>query len=64
MALPEVKIGLFPAQVLAVLQHLCAPRHIAELCLTGEPIEETRVEDAAGDAALSQRVVTIIAARR
>ena len=26
--LPEVKIGLFPAQVLAVLQHLCAPRHI------------------------------------
>ena len=40
--LPEVKIGLFPAQVLAVLQHLFAPRHIAELCLTGEPIDAPR----------------------
>jgi enoyl-CoA hydratase/carnithine racemase len=43
--LPEVKIGLFPAQVLAVLQHLCAPRHIAELCLTGEPIDAKRAAE-------------------
>ena len=43
--LPEVKIGLFPAQVLAVLQHLCAPRHIAELCLTGEPIDARRAAE-------------------
>ena len=40
--LPEVKIGLFPAQVLAVLQHLSAPRHIAEMCITGEPISAAR----------------------
>jgi methylglutaconyl-CoA hydratase len=43
--LPEVKIGLFPAQVLAVLQHLCTPRHIAELCLTGEPIDARRAAE-------------------
>ena len=43
--LPEVKIGLFPAQVLAVLQHLCAPRHIAELCITGEPIDARRAAE-------------------
>lgn len=35
--LPEVKIGVFPAQVLSVLQHLIPPRKLAELCLTGEP---------------------------
>jgi enoyl-CoA hydratase/carnithine racemase len=43
--LPEVKIGLFPAQVLAVLQHMAAPRHIAELCLTGEPISAARAAE-------------------
>jgi methylglutaconyl-CoA hydratase len=43
--LPEVKIGLFPAQVLAVLQHICTPRHIAELCLTGEPIDARRAAE-------------------
>jgi len=36
--LPEVKIGLFPAQVLSVLQHLIPRRKLAEMCLTGEPI--------------------------
>jgi enoyl-CoA hydratase/carnithine racemase len=40
--LPEVKIGMFPAQVLSVLQHLTAPRHIAEMCITGEPIDAHR----------------------
>ncbi len=42
--LPEVKIGVFPAQVLAVLQHLIGPRHLAELCMTGEPIDAARAE--------------------
>lgn len=36
--LPEVKVGVFPAQVLAVLQHLIPRRNLAEMCLTGEPI--------------------------
>jgi methylglutaconyl-CoA hydratase len=42
--LPEVKIGVFPAQVLSVLQHLVGPRWLAELCLTGEPIDAQRAE--------------------
>ena len=37
--LPEVKIGVFPAQVLSVLQHLIGPRHLAEMCITGEPVD-------------------------
>ena len=36
--LPEVKVGVFPAQVLSVLQHVIPRRQLAELCLTGEPI--------------------------
>jgi enoyl-CoA hydratase/carnithine racemase len=36
--LPEVKVGVFPAQVLSVLQQLIPRRRLAELCLTGEPI--------------------------
>lgn len=36
--LPEVKVGIFPAQVLSVLQHLLPRRRLAELCLTGEPL--------------------------
>jgi enoyl-CoA hydratase/carnithine racemase len=36
--LPEVKVGVFPAQVLTVLQHLVPRRHLAELCITGESI--------------------------
>lgn len=36
--LPEVKVGVFPAQVLAVLQHLIPRRRLAEMCITGEPI--------------------------
>lgn len=36
--LPEVKIGLFPAQVLTMLQHLIGRRKLVELCITGEPI--------------------------
>jgi len=36
--LPEVKVGLFPAQVLSVLQGLIGKRALTELCITGEPI--------------------------
>jgi enoyl-CoA hydratase/carnithine racemase len=36
--LPEVKVGVFPAQVLTVLQHLVPRRQLAELCITGESI--------------------------
>ena len=36
--LPEVKVGLFPAQVLSVLGHLLPRRVLAEMCITGEPI--------------------------
>lgn len=37
--LPEVKVGVFPMQVLAVLAQLIAPRDLAELCITGEPVD-------------------------
>lgn len=40
--LPEVKVGVFPAQVLAVLQHLIPKRKLAEMCLTGEPLTSTQ----------------------
>lgn len=36
--LPEVKVGVFPAQVLSVLQHLIPRRVLVEMCITGEPI--------------------------
>ena len=36
--LPEVKVGVFPAQVLSVLNGLIGSRALTELCITGEPI--------------------------
>jgi enoyl-CoA hydratase/carnithine racemase len=36
--LPEVKVGVFPAQVLSVLQHLIPRRRLAEMCITGETV--------------------------
>lgn len=36
--LPEVKIGMFPMQVAAVMQHMMPRRKFAEMCITGEPI--------------------------
>ena len=33
--LPEVKVGLFPAQVLSVLHHMIPRRALAQMCLTG-----------------------------
>jgi enoyl-CoA hydratase/carnithine racemase len=43
--LPEVKVGVFPAQVLAVLQHLIPKRKLAEMCLTGEPLTSAQALD-------------------
>jgi len=40
--LPEVKVGVFPAQVLAVLQHRIPQSILNELCITGEPISAER----------------------
>jgi methylglutaconyl-CoA hydratase len=35
--LPEVKVGVFPMQVLSLLQGLAPPRLVREWCITGEP---------------------------
>lgn len=43
--LPEVKVGVFPAQVLSVLQHLVPRRRLAEMCLTGEPLTAAEALD-------------------
>lgn len=37
--LPEVRVGVFPMQVLAVLARLVPARDLAELCFTGEPVD-------------------------
>lgn len=36
--LPEVKVGVFPAQVLSVLGHLLPRRVLSRMCITGESI--------------------------
>ncbi|WP_051237605.1 enoyl-CoA hydratase/isomerase family protein [Ottowia thiooxydans] len=36
--LPEVKVGVFPGQVLTLLNGVIGPRALAEMCITGEPI--------------------------
>ena len=43
--LPEVKVGLFPAQVLSVLGGLLPRRVLAEMCITGEPISAAQALD-------------------
>ncbi len=40
--LPEVKVGVFPAQVLSVLQHLIPRRVLVEMCITGEPLSSAQ----------------------
>lgn len=37
--LPEVKVGVFPMQVLSLLQNLVPPRVLREWCITGEPFD-------------------------
>ena len=36
--LPEVKVGVFPMQVLVYLRRMVSPRHLNQMCLTGELI--------------------------
>jgi enoyl-CoA hydratase/carnithine racemase len=43
--LPEVKVGVFPMQVLVFLRATVHARHINELCLTGELISAQRAAD-------------------
>jgi enoyl-CoA hydratase/carnithine racemase len=45
--LPEVKVGVFPMQVMALLQRIAPPRLINEWALTGEPFD-ARAAQAAG----------------
>jgi len=43
--LPEVKVGVFPMQVLVFLRSTMHARHINELCLTGELISAQRAAE-------------------
>ncbi|HSW18046.1 MAG TPA: enoyl-CoA hydratase-related protein [Ramlibacter sp.] len=43
--LPEVKVGVFPMQVLAVLQSQIPQRCLAQLCLTGDPLDAARARE-------------------
>ena len=43
--LPEVKIGLFPMQVLSLLQGIVPRRTVREWCLTGEPFSAAEALD-------------------
>jgi len=38
LALPEVKVGVFPMMVISELQHLIGKRKLYELCLLGRPM--------------------------
>ena len=40
--MPEVKVGVFPMQIMAVLQRLIPNRKLYEMALTGEPITAGR----------------------
>jgi enoyl-CoA hydratase/carnithine racemase len=43
--LPEAKVGVFPMQVLVYLRRMVHPRHVNELCLTGELIDAARARE-------------------
>jgi methylglutaconyl-CoA hydratase len=43
--LPEARVGVFPMQVLVYLRCMLHPRHVNELCLTGEMIDATRAKE-------------------
>ncbi|QUS39079.1 enoyl-CoA hydratase/isomerase family protein [Tardiphaga alba] len=44
--LPEVKVGVFPMQVLALLQTIAPRRLVNEWCITGEPFDARTALDA------------------
>ncbi len=64
--LPEVKVGVFPMQVLVLLRSMMHQRHIAELCLTGELIDAQRaarmglVNEIAAASALDARIEALV----
>lgn len=74
--LPEVRVGVFPAQVLAVLQPLIPPRVLNDMCLTGRPISAEQAlglgllnavdatEDALNDMLASLKAASGVAQRR
>jgi enoyl-CoA hydratase/carnithine racemase len=68
--LPEVKVGVFPMQVLVFLRATMHARHINELCLTGELISAVRaaemglVNEIAPPGELDQRVEALLAKLR
>jgi enoyl-CoA hydratase/carnithine racemase len=43
--LPEAEVGVFPMQVLAVLQAQVPQRFLTQLCLTGDPIDAARARE-------------------
>ena len=70
--MPEVKVGIYPMQILTVLRDLIPPRFLNEMCLTGRPMDAltaerigivNRVVPAAElDAAVDALVAEIVAA--
>ncbi|TAJ73362.1 MAG: enoyl-CoA hydratase/isomerase family protein, partial [Gallionellaceae bacterium] len=44
--LPEVKVGVFPMQVLSLLQTIAPPRLVREWCFAGEPFTASEAKDA------------------
>jgi enoyl-CoA hydratase/carnithine racemase len=64
--LPEVKVGVFPMQVLVYLRRLIPPRHFNFLCLTGELVNAARalemglVNEVAPRAELDPRVDAMV----
>jgi methylglutaconyl-CoA hydratase len=44
--LPEVKVGVFPMQVLSLLQDIAPRRVISEWCITGEPFQASEAQAA------------------
>lgn len=75
--LPEAKVGVFPAQVASVIQHLLPPRVLTKMALTGETISaeqallyglvnavSANVDDALAQLLESLRAVSPTATRR
>ncbi len=44
--LPEVKVGVFPMQVLSLLQDIAPRRKVSEWCITGEPFSAAEAKEA------------------
>ncbi len=44
--LPEVKVGVFPMQVLSLLQHIAPRRRVREWVLSGEPFSAAEAQEA------------------